>query len=116
MKPGGLLLLHGYRPEQLRYGNMLHKVLADAIDGKAALSKPFTHLQPWVDKVRGGNAFAVEDVSASANDTLPADFLYDNLFFLPVHQGLQEPHLAAMVNALITSWIGLPAVPELLPA
>lgn len=39
--------------EQLLYGNMLHKALADAISGKAPLGSTFTHLQPWVDKVAG---------------------------------------------------------------
>jgi hypothetical protein len=43
--------------EQLQYGNTLHKVLAEAISGKAPLPKHFSHLQPWVDKVTaGGNA------------------------------------------------------------
>lgn len=43
--------------EQLAYGNTLHKVIAEAIAGKAALPKHFAHLQPWVDKVTaGGNA------------------------------------------------------------
>ena len=39
--------------EQLAYGNMLHKALANAISGKENLSKTFAHLQPWVDKVAG---------------------------------------------------------------
>lgn len=43
--------------EQLAYGNTLHKVLADAISGKAPLPDHFKHMQPWVDKVTaGGNA------------------------------------------------------------
>ncbi|HEY7822614.1 MAG TPA: PD-(D/E)XK nuclease family protein [Acidimicrobiia bacterium] len=46
--------------EQLQYGNTLHKVLADAIAGKAPLPKHFAHLQPWVDKVTaGGNAATI---------------------------------------------------------
>ena len=40
--------------EQLTYGNTLHKVLAEAIAGKAPLPKPFGHLQSWVDKVTAG--------------------------------------------------------------
>lgn len=43
--------------EQLQYGNTLHKVIAEAISGKAPLPKHFSHLQEWVDKVTaGGNA------------------------------------------------------------
>jgi PD-(D/E)XK nuclease superfamily len=38
--------------EQLQYGNMLHKSLAEAISGKTPLPKAFTHLQGWVDKVQ----------------------------------------------------------------
>lgn len=38
--------------EQLLYGNMLHKSLAEAIAGKTPLPKAFTHLQEWVDKVQ----------------------------------------------------------------
>lgn len=37
--------------EQLLYGNMLHKALAEAISGKAPLPKSFSHLQEWVDKL-----------------------------------------------------------------
>lgn len=37
--------------EQLQYGNTLHKVIAEAISGKAPLPKHFAHLQSWVDKV-----------------------------------------------------------------
>ena len=37
--------------EHITYGNAVHKALADAISGKAALPKPFSHLQEWVDKV-----------------------------------------------------------------
>jgi hypothetical protein len=37
--------------EQLAYGNTLHKVIAEAISGKAPLPKHFSHLQTWVDKV-----------------------------------------------------------------
>ena len=37
--------------EQLAYGNTLHRVIAEAIIGKAALPKGYTNLQPWVDKV-----------------------------------------------------------------
>lgn len=43
--------------EQLAYGNTLHKVIAEAIAGKAKLPDHFRHLQGWVDKVTaGGNA------------------------------------------------------------
>jgi PD-(D/E)XK nuclease superfamily len=37
--------------EQLMYGNTLHKVIAEAISGKAPLPTHFSHLQEWVDKV-----------------------------------------------------------------
>ena len=37
--------------EQLTYGNTLHKVLAEAISGKAPLPDHFRHLQSWVDKL-----------------------------------------------------------------
>lgn len=37
--------------ENLQYGNTLHKVIAEAIIGKAPLPKHFAHLQGWVDKV-----------------------------------------------------------------
>lgn len=37
--------------EQLQYGNMLHKALAEAISGKNPLPEPFSGLQAWVDKV-----------------------------------------------------------------
>lgn len=40
--------------EQLQYGNTLHKVLAEAIEGKNPLPKHFSHLQPWVEKVLSG--------------------------------------------------------------
>ncbi len=38
--------------EALLYGNTLHKVIAEAISGKAPLPKHFSHLQAWVDKVK----------------------------------------------------------------
>lgn len=37
--------------EQLAYGNAVHKALAEAISGKAALPGPFKDLQKWVDKL-----------------------------------------------------------------
>jgi hypothetical protein len=40
--------------EQLTYGNTLHKVIADALSGKAKLPDHFNHLQPWVNKVVDG--------------------------------------------------------------
>lgn len=42
--------------EQLAYGNTLHKVLAEAISGKAPLPDHFRHMQPWVDKVQAGSS------------------------------------------------------------
>lgn len=44
--------------EQLQYGNTLHKVLAEAISGKAPLPRHFGSMQPWVDKLtaRGNEA------------------------------------------------------------
>lgn len=41
--------------EQLQYGNTLHKVLAEAISGKAPLPTHFAHLQKWVDRLADGN-------------------------------------------------------------
>jgi hypothetical protein len=40
--------------ENLQYGNAIHKVLAEALTGKAALPGHFSHLQSWVDRLNGG--------------------------------------------------------------
>ena len=62
--------------EQLAYGNTLHKVIAEAISGKAPLPKHFSHLQPWVDKVTGaGNArILVEQQLAITKDFGPTEW------------------------------------------
>lgn len=61
--------------EHILYGNAVHKALADAIAGKNELPKPFTHLQPWVDKVTGGNAqILVEQQLAIRNDYSPTEW------------------------------------------
>lgn len=61
--------------EQLQYGNTVHKVLAEAIEGKAPLPKHFSHLQPWVDKVTaGGNKILVEQQLAITKDFGPTEW------------------------------------------
>jgi hypothetical protein len=62
--------------EQLTYGNTLHKVLAEAISGKAPLPDHFKHLQGWVDKVTaGGNGtILVEQQLAITKDFGPTDW------------------------------------------
>lgn len=62
--------------EQLQYGNTLHKVIAEAISGKAPLPKHFSHLQGWVDKVTGpGNArILVEQQLAITKDFGPTEW------------------------------------------
>lgn len=62
--------------EQLQYGNTLHKVLAEAISGKAELPKPFGHFQSWVDKVTGGvtGRILVEQQLAIRSDFGPTEW------------------------------------------
>lgn len=62
--------------EQLLYGNTLHKVIAEAISGKAPLPNHFRHLQEWVDKVTaGGNAkILVEQQLAIRSDFGPTEW------------------------------------------
>lgn len=42
--------------DELKFGNALHKALANACSGKEALPTPFKGYQEWVDKVLMGNA------------------------------------------------------------
>jgi hypothetical protein len=62
--------------EQLAYGNLVHKLLADAIGKGTPL--PAAHakdLQPWVDKFRGGAAtILVEQKYAITEDFQPTDW------------------------------------------
>lgn len=62
--------------EQLAYGNTLHKVLAEAISGKAPLPKHFSNMKPWVDKVTGvGNGtILVEQQLAITKDFGPTEW------------------------------------------
>lgn len=62
--------------EQLLYGNTLHKVLAEAISGKAPLPGHFKHLQPWVDKITasGNGTILVEQQLAITKDFGPTDW------------------------------------------
>lgn len=55
--------------EHITYGNAVHKALADAISGKNSLPKPFSHLQPWVDKItRTDGVILVEQQLAVTKD------------------------------------------------
>jgi PD-(D/E)XK nuclease superfamily len=64
--------------EQLQYGNTLHKVIAEAISGKASLPKHFSHLQVWVDKVTAPGMASpkilVEQQLAITKDFGPTDW------------------------------------------
>jgi len=64
--------------EQLQYGNTLHKVIAEAISGKAPLPKHFSHLQTWVDKVTAPGMASpkilVEQQLAITKDFGPTDW------------------------------------------
>ena len=40
--------------EHITYGTAVHKALADAVSGKAALPEPYTRFQEWVDRITGG--------------------------------------------------------------
>ena len=69
--------------EQLQYGNMVHKALADAVTGKAPLSKTFGHLQGWVDKVTGGadGEILVEQQMAIREDFSPTTWFGDDVWY-----------------------------------
>lgn len=61
--------------EQLLYGNMLHKALAEAISGKNPLPEPFKVHQPWVDKVtRTEGVILVEQQLAITQELGPTDW------------------------------------------
>lgn len=68
--------------EQLAYGNMLHKALAEAISGKAPLSQTFKHMQPWVEKVQGGGAqILVEQQLAITKDFGPTEWFGSDAWY-----------------------------------
>jgi hypothetical protein len=61
--------------EQLAYGNTLHKVLAEAISGKAPLPDHFRHMQGWVDKLsRTDGKILVEQQLAIDADFAPTEW------------------------------------------
>jgi hypothetical protein len=61
--------------EALLYGNTVHKVLAEAVSGKAPLPKHFSNLQPWVDKItRTDGKILVEQQLAITKDFGPTDW------------------------------------------
>jgi hypothetical protein len=69
--------------EQLQYGNMLHKHLANAIGGKAELPPSFSHLQPWVDRATGNDPdrVLVEQQLAITEEFGPTDWFGKDAWF-----------------------------------
>lgn len=70
--------------EQLTYGNTVHKVLAEAISGKAPLPETYKSLQKHVDRVTaGGNAakILVEQDLAVTKDFAPTAYFGDDVWF-----------------------------------
>lgn len=69
--------------EQLIYGNMVHKVLANAVSGEEQLPNHFKHLQPLVDKITaGGNAkILVEQQLAITKDFGPTDWFGNDAWY-----------------------------------
>jgi hypothetical protein len=71
--------------DELRYGNMLHKLLADAISGKAALPDAHKAMQKWVDVVAGvssGSAnILVEQQMAITADFAPTEWFSNTAWY-----------------------------------
>lgn len=73
--------------EQLLYGNMLHKALAEACVGKTPLPKSFSNMQPWVDKVAGvdngntGTQIFVEQQLAITKDFAPTTWFGSDAWY-----------------------------------
>jgi hypothetical protein len=60
--------------EQLAYGNTLHKVLAEAIAGKAPLPPHFAKLKPWVEKVTAAGNGPAPKILVEQQLAIRADF------------------------------------------
>ena len=68
--------------EHIMYGNAVHKALADAISGKAALPKPFAHLQDWVDKAtKADGTILVEQQLAVTKDLNPTEWFAKDAWY-----------------------------------
>lgn len=87
--------------EQLLYGNMLHKHLAAAISGKAALPAGFTTHQHWVDKLQAGSAtLLVEQQLAITKDFGPTEWFGDDAWY----RGIADVIKIAGPVAAVLDW------------
>jgi len=93
--------------DQLLYGNTLHKVLAEAISGKNELPKPFSHLQPWVDKFKpadgakaAGVKVLVEQQLAITSDFGPTEWFGRDAWY----RGIADVIKIAGPVAVVLDW------------
>lgn len=87
--------------EQLLYGNTLHKVLADAIAKKNALPEAFKSLQPWVDKLHGGEGrLLVEQQLAITQGLEPTEWFSKTAWY----RGIADVIKVVGPVALVIDW------------
>lgn len=95
------------RSEQLAYGDLVHKMLADAVGKGVPIPAPHAKdLQPWVDKVAGvsnGQAqILVEQKFAITDDFRPTDYGWKNKDAW--YRGIGDVVKIAGPVALIIDW------------
>jgi hypothetical protein len=93
-----------HESEQLRYGNTMHRVLADAIGKAIPLPREpedFTFLQPWVNRVlKGDGALFTEQQYAITRDFCKCTWFSPNAWFRTIGDVVR----VAARSAFIGDW------------
>lgn len=85
--------------EAITYGNTVHKVLAERLEGKP-LPKPFEHLEEWAIRIGTGGDLLVEQKMAITKDFEPCEWRSRDAWF----RGIADVVKIVGQVALVVDW------------